>query len=245
MSKVVIVTGSSRGIGAAVARQAGREGYAVCVNYVSDGASAARVVADIEGAGGRAIAVQADVGVEADILRLFETTDAELGSLTALVNNAAITGRRCEVEDTDMEMLTRVFTTNIGGSFICAREALKRMSTQHGGSGGAIVNVSSIAARITNAFDWLHYGASKGAVDTFTRGMALEGAPHGVRCNAVRPGMTETDIHPADRLEKITPTIPLRRAAQPEEVAEAVMWLLSDKAGYCTGTLLDVAGGRM
>jgi NAD(P)-dependent dehydrogenase (short-subunit alcohol dehydrogenase family) len=245
MSKVVIITGSSRGIGAATARQAGREGYAVCVNYVANEAAANAVVADIKGTGGQAIAVQADVAIEADIVQLFETTDRALGPVTALVNNAAMTGRRCLIEEVDMETLARVFNLNIGGYFICAREAIKRMSTQHGANGGVIVNVSSIAARLSNAFDWVHYGASKGAVDTFTRGLALEGAPHGIRCNAVRPGMTETDINPPDRLAAITPSIPLKRAAQPEEVAEAVLWLLSDKAAYCTGTSIDVAGGRM
>ena len=245
MQKVAIVTGSSRGIGAAIARQAAAEGYAVCVNYHASEDRALEVVASIENLGGRAIAVQADVGIEADIVRLFDETERQLGRPDVLVNNAATTGRRCLIEDVDLDMLDTVFRLNIGGYFICAREAIKRMSTKYGGRGGIVVNVSSVAALLSNAFDWVHYGASKGAIDTFTRGLALEGAEHGIRCNAVRPGMTETDINPSDRLESIAPTIPLKRVAQPEEIAEAVLWLMSDKAAYCTGTIINVSGGRM
>jgi len=243
-SKVLIVTGASRGIGAAIARQAGREGYAVAVNYVRDREAALKVCEDIRAWGSRALPVQADVSREAEVVRLFETADAELGPLSALVNNAATTGRRCLIEDVDEETLHRVLALNVAGYFLCAREALKRLSTQRGGQGGVVVNVSSVAALLGNAFDWVHYGASKGAIDTFTRGLALEGAPHGVRCNAVRPGMVRTEINPEDRIASIAPTIPLGRVAEAPEIAEAVLWLLSDKASYCTGTIMNVSGGR-
>lgn len=245
MEKVVIVTGSSRGIGAAIARQAGREGYAVCVNYVASEAKANTVVNDVTSFGGKAIAVQADMGNETDIVRLFDTAERELGKVDVLVNNAATTGRRCLIEEVDFKMLETVFNLNIGGYFVCGREAIKRMSTKYGGRGGVVVNVSSVAALLSNAFDWVHYGASKGAIDTFTRGLALEGAEHGIRCNAVRPGMVQTDIHPEGRIETIAPSIPLKRVAQPEEIAEAVLWLMGDKASYCTGTIVNVSGGRM
>lgn len=245
MSEVLIVTGASRGIGAAIARLAGRRGYDVCVNYLSRRERADAVVAEIADAGGRAIAVQADTGQEGDIVRLFETVDRELGPVTALVNNAGITGRRCLIEEVDAGTLEQVLRVNVAGYFLCAREAIKRMSTKTGGPGGVIVNISSVAALLSNAFDWVHYGASKGAVDTFTKGLALEGAEHGIRCNAVRPGMTDTDISPAERAAAIAPTIPLKRVAAPEEIAEAALWLLSDKASYCTGTIVNASGGRL
>lgn len=241
---VVVITGASRGIGAAAARLAAADGFAVAVNYKSDEASARAVVADIEAGGGRAMAIQADTGNEADIVRLFETASNEIGQITGLVNNAGMTGRRCLIEDVDADTLNDVFRVNIAGYFLCSREALKRMSTKYGGPGGAIVNVSSIAARLSNAFDWVHYGASKGAIDTFTKGMALEGAEHGIRCNAVRPGMTVTDLNPMDRIEKSIPTIPLGRAAMPDDIAEGIVWLLSEKSRYCTATIIDVTGGR-
>jgi NAD(P)-dependent dehydrogenase (short-subunit alcohol dehydrogenase family) len=243
-AKVVVITGAGRGIGAAAARLAAADGFAVAVNYRSDAKSADGVVEQIRAAGGRAVAIQADTGNEADIVRLFEVATAELGAITALVNNAGMTGRRCLIEDVDAATLEAVFRVNISGYFLCAREALKRMSTKYGGCGGVIVNVSSVAALLSNAFDWVHYGASKGAIDTFTKGMALEGAEHGIRCNAVRPGMTITDLNPMDRIEKAAPNIPLRRAAEPEEIAEGIVWLLSDKSAYCTATIIDVAGGR-
>ena len=244
-SKSAIVTGSSRGIGAAVARVLAREGYDVCVNYVRDEAAAGRVADDVRAAGRRAVTVQADTGREADIVRMFEAAEAALGSIDALVNNAGVSGARGLVEEVTAETLDAVFRVNVAGYFLCAREAIRRMSTRHGGRGGRIVNVSSIAADRTGAFEWVHYGASKAAVDTFTRGLALETADHGIRCNSVRPGMVDTDIHWPGRMEAIAPTIPLKRIAAPEEVAEAVAWLLSDKASYCTGTHIDVAGGRM
>lgn len=244
-SKSAIVTGSSRGIGAAIARVLAREGYDVCVNYVRDEAAAGRVADDVRAAGRRAVTVQADTGREADIVRMFEAAEAALGSIDALVNNAGVSGARGLVEEVTAETLDAVFRVNVAGYFLCAREAVRRMSTRHGGRGGRIVNVSSIAADRTGAFEWVHYGASKAAVDTFTRGLALETADHGIRCNSVRPGMVDTEIHWPGRMEAIAPTIPLKRIAAPEEVAEAVAWLLSDKASYCTGTHIDVAGGRM
>ena len=244
-SKAAIVTGSSRGIGAAVARVLAREGYDVCVNYARDEAAAERVADDVRTAGRRAVTVQADTGREADIVRMFETAEAALGSIDALVNNAGVSGARGLVEEVTAETLDAVFRVNVAGYFLCAREAIRRMSTRHGGRGGRIVNVSSIAADRTGAFEWVHYGASKAAVDTFTRGLALETADQGIRCNSVRPGMVDTDIHWPGRMEAIAPNIPLKRIAAPEEVAEAVAWLLSDKASYCTGTHIDVAGGRM
>lgn len=244
-SKSAIVTGSSRGIGAAIARVLAREGYDVCVNYVRDEAAAGRVADDVRAAGRRAVAVQADTGREADIVRMFEAAEAALGSIDALVNNAGVSGARGLVEEVTAETLDAVFRVNVAGYFLCAREAIRRMSTRRGGRGGRIVNVSSIAADRTGAFEWVHYGASKAAVDTFTRGLALETADQGIRCNSVRPGMVDTEIHWPGRMEAIAPTIPLKRIAAPEEVAEAVAWLLSDKASYCTGTHIDVAGGRM
>lgn len=244
-SKSAIVTGSSRGIGAAIARVLAREGYDVCVNYVRDEAAAGRVADDVRAAGRRAVTVQADTGREADIVRMFEAAEAALGSIDALVNNAGVSGARGLVEEVTAETLDAVFRVNVAGYFLCAREAIRRMSTRRGGRGGRIVNVSSIAADRTGAFEWVHYGASKAAVDTFTRGLALETADHGIRCNSVRPGMVDTEIHWPGRMEAIAPTIPLKRIAAPEEVAEAVAWLLSDKASYCTGTHIDVAGGRM
>ncbi|MDP6350722.1 MAG: SDR family NAD(P)-dependent oxidoreductase, partial [Alphaproteobacteria bacterium] len=223
---VLVVTGASRGIGAAVARMAGARGYAVCVNYKSASGRAAEVVADITEAGSRAVAVQADMASEDDIVRLFETTDRALGPATALVNNAGITGPNCLIEDVDGATLETVFRTNVAGYFLCAREAIKRMSVKNGGGGGAIVNVSSVAALLSNAFEWVHYGASKAAVDTFTMGLALEAAEHGIRANGVRPGPTVTDLLRSERDERLAPTIPLKRAAMPDEIAEAILWLL-------------------
>jgi NAD(P)-dependent dehydrogenase (short-subunit alcohol dehydrogenase family) len=244
----LIVTGASRGIGAAIARLAGTYGYGVVVNFAVDSAAADRVVASIVGAAGRAVAIQGDVSNEADVLQLFQKAEREMGKITALVNNAAITGGFARVDSVSAEALAQVFAVNVAGSILCAREAVRRMSTRHGGAGGAIVNISSRAAEVGSAGEWVHYAASKGAIDTFTVGLAREVATEGIRVNAVAPGLVETDLHAAngmpDRLERLAPSIPMRRAGKPEEVAEAVLWLLSPKASYTTGAILEVGGGR-
>ena len=245
---VLLITGASRGIGAATARLAARRGYAVCVNYLRNRQAAEAVVGDVRAAGGRAEAVQADVASEADIVRLFEACDRSLGPLTALVNNAGILETQMRVESMDAARLNRVLTTNVTGSFICAREAVRRMSTKHGGRGGAIVNVSSGAARLGSPGEYVDYAASKGAIDTFTLGLAREVATEGVRVNAVRPGIIETDIHASggipDRARQMAPAVPMQRAGSAEEVARAIVWLLSDEASYTTGSIVDVTGGR-
>lgn len=244
----MIVTGGSRGIGAATARAAAGDGYAVCISYLRNAAAAETVVDSITGAGGRAMAVAADVGVEADVVRLFERVDAAWGRVSALVNNAGILERHMRVEDMDAGRLARVLATNVTGSFLCAREALRRMSTRRGGGGGAIVNVSSAAARLGAPNEYVDYAASKGAIDTFTIGLAKEVAAEGIRVNAVRPGVIYTDIHAAGgepaRVDRVKSAVPMLRGGQPEEVARAILWLLSDEASYCTGAVLDVAGGR-
>ena len=244
----MIVTGGSRGIGAATARLAAARGYAVCVNYRQDAGAAAAVVQDIVAGGGSAIAVQADVASEADVLRLFADTDARLGRVTALVNNAGIVARQARIGDLDAARITRMLAINVLGTIVCAREAVRRMSTRLGGPGGAIVNVSSVAARLGAPGEYLDYAASKGAVDTFTVGLAQEVAQEGIRVNGVRPGPIHTDIHASGgepaRIERIKGGIPMRRGGQPEEVAHAILWLLSDEASYVTGACIDVAGGR-
>jgi NAD(P)-dependent dehydrogenase (short-subunit alcohol dehydrogenase family) len=243
--RVVIVTGASRGIGASVARLAAREGAAVAVNYVKAEDAARQVVTAIEADGGRAIAVQGDVASEADIVRLFETTDRELGTVEGLVNNAGITGGMAKVIDVSAEQLQNVLTTNVTGSFLCAREAMRRMARSRGGAGGVIVNLSSLAARIGGGMEWVHYGASKGAIDTFTRGLAREAGEEGVRIVAVAPGLIETDMGAqGGRMLRMVPTVPLGRGGQPDEVAEAVVWLLSPAASYVHGAILEVGGGR-
>jgi NAD(P)-dependent dehydrogenase (short-subunit alcohol dehydrogenase family) len=246
--KVMIVTGAGRGIGAATARLAAERGYSVCVNFLRDASSAEKLVSAIKGAGGKAIAVAGDVSSESDVLRLFGETDRALGRVTALVNNAGIVDRTARVEQMTPERLARMFAVNITGSFLCAREAIKRMSTRHGGPGGAIVNVSSIAAKLGGAGEYVDYAASKGAIDTFTIGLSKEAGPDGIRVNAVRPGIIRTEIHalssdPA-RVERIGAMAPLQRPGEPEEVARAILWLLSDEASYLTGALVDVSGGR-
>jgi len=245
---VIIITGGGRGIGAATARLAAKKGYAVCVNYLRDRTAAESVVHEIRSADGRAIAVAGDVSLEKDVLSLFRECDRSLGQLTALVNNAGIVERQSRVEAMDAERLQRMFATNVVGAFLCAREAIKRMSTKHGGKGGAIVNVSSGAARLGSPGEWVDYAASKGAIDTMTIGLAKELAGEGIRVNCVRPGFVNTGIHAAagepGRIERLRETIPMKRGGEPEEVARAVLWLLSDEASYSTGAILDVTGGR-
>jgi NAD(P)-dependent dehydrogenase (short-subunit alcohol dehydrogenase family) len=244
----LIVTGASRGIGAAVALAAGREGWPVAVNYARDAAAADAVVAAIRTAGGRAEAIQGDVGREADILALFETAERRLGGLGGLVNNAGVTGGFARVDEVTAAALATVLATNVAGSMLCAREAVRRLSTRHGGPGGAIVNISSLAARTGGSGEWVHYAATKGAIDTFTIGLAREVAAEGVRVNAVAPGLVETDLHAAngapDRVQRMAAGIPMRRAGTPEEVAAGVLWLLSPAASYTTGTILEIGGGR-
>jgi NAD(P)-dependent dehydrogenase (short-subunit alcohol dehydrogenase family) len=243
--KVMVITGGGRGIGAATARLAAQRGYAVCVNYQTNGAAAEKLVGEI---GGGAIAVQGDVASEADVVRLFQTVDEKLGRVSALVNNAGIVDRGMRVEAMSAERIQRMLAVNVTGSFLCAREAIKRMSTRHGGPGGAIVNVSSIAARLGSPGEYVDYAASKGAIDTFTVGLAKELGPEGIRVNCVRPGVIRTEIHATSgdpgRVERIGASAPLQRAGEPEEIARTVVWLASDEASYITGALLDVCGGR-
>ena len=248
MNKVMVVTGGSRGIGAATARLAAQRGYAVCVNYLRDREAANRVVNAIVQAGGSAIAVGADVSSEADVMRLFTTIDESLGSVNALVNNAAINAVQMRVESMHADRLARVFAVKVTGSFICAREAVRRMSTKYGGSGGAIVNLSSVASRLGSPEEYVDYAASKAAVDIFTIGLAKEVATEGIRVNAVRPGVVYTEIHAAggepNRVDRVKAFVPMQRGGHPEEIARAVMWLVSDEASYSTGAILDVSGGR-
>ena len=248
MSKVMLVTGGSRGIGAATAVLAAQRGYAVCVNYVSNLTAADGVVATIEKAGGKAIAVGADVASESDVIRLFETVDRTLGRVDALVNNAAILDVQSRLENLNAARLNRILATNVTGAFLCAREAVRRMSTKHGGAGGAIVNVSSAAARLGSAGEYVDYAASKGAIDTMTLGLSKEVATEGIRVNAVRPGVIYTEIHASGgepgRPDRVKDVIPMKRSGQAIEVANAILWLLSDESSYTTGALLDVTGGR-
>ena len=245
---VVLITGGSRGIGAATARLAAARGYAVCVNYRSARDAADAVVHAIERDGGQAVAVQADVAVEADVARLFEACDRALGPLTALVNNAGVLERQARLESIDRARLERVFATNLFGAFACAREAVRRMSTRHGGAGGAIVNVSSVAARTGSPGEYVDYAASKGALDTMTIGLAHEVAQDGIRVNAVRPGFIYTEMHASggepNRVDRVKQFVPLRRGGTAEEVAHAILWLLSPEAAFTTGSFIEVAGGR-
>lgn len=248
MNKVVIITGAGRGIGAATARLAASGGYAVCVNYRSNREAAASVVSDIEAAGGRAVAVAADMSVEADVVRLFEACDRALGPLSALVNSAGIIEKQMRVDEMDGGRLQRVFATNVFGPFLCSREAVRRMSTRHGGRGGAIVNVSSLASVYGSPGEYVDYAATKGAIDTLTTGLAREVATEGIRVNVVRAGHIYTEFHALggepDRVERVKADVPMKRGGRPDEVAQAIMWLLSDEASYVTGTRLDVSGGR-
>jgi NAD(P)-dependent dehydrogenase (short-subunit alcohol dehydrogenase family) len=248
MSEVMLVTGASRGIGAATARLAAARGFAVAVNYKASRKTAEALVSEIAGAGGRAIAVQGDVAVEADVKRLFETVDGELGTLGVLINNAGILEAAMRLEEMTVERWQRVLATNVVGSFLCAREAIRRMSTRHGGSGGTIVNVSSAAARLGGPGEFIDYAASKGAIDAMTIGLSKEVAREGIRVNAVRPGLIETEIHASggqpDRVERLKDAVPMGRGGLPEEVAEAILWLASEPSSYVTGVLLDVTAGR-
>jgi len=244
----LIVTGASRGIGAAIANLAGERGFSVAVNFATGTAEAAAVVDQIVSAGGRAYAIQADVAREEDVVRLFGTAERELGPVNALVNNAGITGGFSRVESVSARTLAQVMAVNVTGAILCAREAVRRMSTRHGGTGGAIVNISSRAARTGSAGEWVHYAASKGAIDSFTIGLAREVATEGIRVNAVAPGLIETGLHAAngapDRLDRLAATIPMQRPGTPLEVAEGVLWLLSRAASYTTGAILEIGGGR-
>ena len=244
----LLVTGGSRGIGAATAHLAAQHGYTVCITYLRNQTAAEAVVAGITANGGRALAFAADVCVEREVVRLFEQIDALLGPVTALVNNAGILEQQMRVDQMDAARLQRIFTTNIVGPFLCAREAVRRMSTVYGGTGGAIVNVSSGAARLGAPGEYVDYAASKGAIDTFTIGLAKEVATEGIRVNAVRPGVIYTEIHASggepQRVDRVKSSVPMQRGGQAEEVAHAILWLLSDEASYITGACLDVTGGR-
>lgn len=244
----MIVTGGSRGIGAATATLAAAHGYAVVIGYVRDEQAAETVVHHIRESGGRAIAIQGDVSQETDVARLFQSVDREFGGLAVLVNNAGIVGRTARVDEMNEERIRRILGVNVIGSMLCAAQAVRRMSTARGGAGGSIVNLSSAASRHGSPGEYVDYAASKGAIDSFTIGLAREVAAEGVRVNAVRPGVITTDIHASggdpDRAQRLAPTLPMRRAGSPIEVARAIIWLASSAASYCTGAILDVSGGR-
>jgi NAD(P)-dependent dehydrogenase (short-subunit alcohol dehydrogenase family) len=248
MKPVIIITGASRGIGAATAIKAAAQGYAVCINYLHNDLAANSVVTQIEQNGGTAIAVAADVSQEIEVVELFNTVDQKLGVVTALVNNVGILEHKMRLDQMDMARLNRIFCTNITIHFLCAREAIKRMSTLYGGKGGAIVNVSSAASRIGSSREYVDYAASKGAIDTLTIGLSREVANENIRVNCVRPGFIYTDIHAnngePNRVKQLAPSLPMQRGGSPEEIANAIMWLISEEASYVTGTFIDAAGGK-
>jgi NAD(P)-dependent dehydrogenase (short-subunit alcohol dehydrogenase family) len=248
LDNVVLITGASRGIGAATARLAATRGFSVAVNYRQSQQAASEVVRDVERAGGRAVAIAADASSEADIVRMFDACDRALGPVTALVNNAGILETQMRVETMDAARLHRIFSTNVVGPFICSREAVRRMSTTHGGRGGAIVNISSGAARLGAAGEYVDYAASKGAIETFTLGLAREVAEEGIRVNCVRAGYIYTEIHASggepNRVDRVKANVPMKRGGQPEEVARAILWLLSDESSFTTASFVDVTGGR-
>jgi NAD(P)-dependent dehydrogenase (short-subunit alcohol dehydrogenase family) len=248
MSGVMVVTGGGRGIGAATARLAAKRGYAVAVNYVEKPDRAQGVIDEIKRAGGSAIAVQADVANEADVARLFERVDAELGRVTALVNNAGITGKAGRLETFSGDAIRRILDVNVTGLLLCSQQAIRRMSTKQGGSGGSIVNVSSVAATLGGANSWIPYGAAKGAVNSITVGLSREVAGEGIRVNAILPGLIDTEIHAeagvGDRVKSVIPSVPMGRIGTPEECAEAILWLCSGEAGYTIGAILPMTGGR-
>jgi NAD(P)-dependent dehydrogenase (short-subunit alcohol dehydrogenase family) len=248
MSKVLLITGGGRGIGAAVARLAAAQGWHVAVNAVRDMASAQTVADEVRAMGRRALAVQADVSDEAAVRAMFNRIDTELGPLTGLVNNAGVVDRAQRVDEMSLARWQRMYAINVQGTFLCTREALRRMSTRHGGQGGSIVNLSSAAARIGSPGQYVDYASAKAAIDTFTLGLAREVATEGVRVNGVRPGIIDTEIHASggepDRAQRLAPQVPMQRPGTADEVAQAVVWLLSDAASYTTGSMVDVAGGR-
>ena len=248
MKKIMLVTGASRGIGAETARLAAQAGFDVCVNYHSNKIAALEVVASIVATGQRGIAVKANIANEAEVTNLFKTVDQELGRISALVNNAGILEKQSDLEDVSLQRFKRIFETNVYGSFLCAREAVKRMSHKHGGSGGSIVNLSSRAAVLGSAHEFVDYAASKGAIDTMTIGLANEVGDQGIRVNGVRPGLIYTDMHASGgesgRVDRMKSGVPMLRGGLPTEVAQAILWLVSNDSAYTTGSFIDVSGGR-
>ena len=246
--KIILITGASRGIGTATAKLAADRGYRVCINYRQNAEAAQTLIQDLRRTGAEVAAFQADVSIEAEVVRMFEAIDAQFGPISVLINNAGMLERQMAVADMSAERLVRVFATNVIGSVLCAREAIARMSTRRGGQGGSIVNLSSMAARLGSPNEYVDYAAAKGAIDTFTIGLAKEVALDGIRVNAVRPGLIYTDMHASGgepgRIERLKDSVPLKRGGQPEEVANAILWLASDEASYTTGTFIDVSGGR-
>ncbi|VVP79410.1 putative oxidoreductase YgfF [Pseudomonas fluorescens] len=248
MDKVIVITGGSRGIGAATALLAAAQGYRICINYQADEKAALGVLEQVRALGAQAIAVRADVSIEDEVIALFHRVDTELGRVTALVNNAGTVGQKSRVDEMSEFRIFKIMKTNVLAPILCAKHAILRMSPRHGGQGGSIVNVSSVAARLGSPNEYVDYAASKGALDTFTIGLSKEVAGEGIRVNAVRPGFIYTDFHALsgdpDRVSKLESAIPMARGGRPDEVAEAIVWLLSDKASYATGTFVDLGGGR-